>query len=53
MAAGKSDVKDFQYEPPWSAGLEQMAFLASTGIGLGRQETKEIGLTSYIDRGGL
>lgn len=30
-----------------------MAFLASTGIGLGKQETKEIDLTSYIDQGGL
>lgn len=26
---------------------------ASTGIGLGKQETKEIDLTSYIDRGGF
>ena len=30
-----------------------MAFLASTGIGLGKQETKEIDLTSYTDQGGF
>ena len=29
-----------------------MAFLASTGIGLGKQK-QDIDLTSYIDRGGL
>ena len=53
MATVRGMLKSSIWGPSWSAGLEQMAFLASTGIGLGKQETKEIDLTSYIDQGGL
>ena len=52
MATVRGMLKSSIWGPSWSAGLEQMAFLASTGIGLGKQK-QDIDLTSYIDRGGL